>query len=128
MKQNIVTVFLAVAEDGRVIVNMAQGEKIEERLAELSRLHKRPLDWQYQIRLRPIEAQGVIDAFSKHFEPQRTGEWFEVGAIEAIQALDEWASRAINYRPEESRTHPAELVKKLLGSSFVADINWWLAH
>jgi len=43
--------------------------------------------------------------------------------------LDELASRAINFRSEESRIHPADsLVQKILGSSFVADINWWLAH
>jgi hypothetical protein len=55
MKQNTVTLFLAVVEDGRCLVNMAQGDKVEERLAELSRLTRTPLDWEYQVLLsRPI--------------------------------------------------------------------------
>jgi len=73
----------------------AVGEKIDERIQELSRLHKTPLDWQYQIPLRPTEAQGVIDAFAKHFEKQRKDEWFEVGVIEARNMLDELASRVL---------------------------------
>ena len=102
-------VFLAVAPDGRVLVNMAQGETIDERLAELSRLHKRPLDWPFQIPLRPTEAQGVIEAFHKQFETQRRDDgWFEVGVVEARNMLDELASRAINFRSEESRIHPAD--------------------
>jgi hypothetical protein len=71
MKQNIVTVFLAVAEDRRCLVNVAEGETIDGRIQELSRLHKTPLDWECQIPLRPTEAEGVVEAFHKHFETQR---------------------------------------------------------
>jgi hypothetical protein len=67
-KQNTTTVFLAVAPDGKCLVNAAEGETIDERIQQLSRLHKTPLE----IPLRPTEARGVIEAFHKHFETQNS--------------------------------------------------------
>jgi hypothetical protein len=86
---------------------MAEGDNIEERIQQLSKPLRDDtgLGVSNLLYVRPKPRQ-LLRRSTNTSRNKGRAEWFEVGVIEARQMLDELASRAINFRPEESRIHP----------------------